>query len=31
MRRRLARLIIDSSGLIILILSVLFAWLQNHG
>lgn len=31
MRRRLARLLTDTSALIILILSALFAWLQNPG
>jgi len=29
MRRRLARLLADISALIILILSAVFAWLQN--
>lgn len=31
MRRRLARLLADISALIIVILSAVFAWLQNLG
>jgi len=31
MRRRLAKLLTDSSAMIILILAVVFAWMQNPG
>ena len=31
MRRRLARLLADISALVIVILSAVFAWLQNPG